>query len=138
MHRLFKTHKVRNIYEADGLWDFETADGVWKGKLAVPCCWETVPELVNYKGKGIYTKKINLGGNVRFVFKGVSHTADVYVDNKHIKHHYNAFTPFSADVYLEKGDHEIKIVADNAYSKDSALHVENDYYTFGGIIRPMT
>ena len=62
----------------------------WKGKMAVPCCWETVPELASYKGKATYSKTMNLGGNVRFVFKGVSHTADVYVDGKLIKHHYNA------------------------------------------------
>jgi len=137
MYRLFKTHNIRKSYEADGLWDFETQDKSYRGKLAVPCCWETVPELVNYKGKGIYTKEMNLGGNVRFVFKGISHTADVYVDDVHIAHHYNAYTPFHADVKLKKGCHKIKIVADNAYGEDSALHVENDYYTYGGITRPV-
>lgn len=137
MYRLFKTHNIRNTYEADCLWDFETADGSYKGKITVPTAWETIPELVNYKGKATYTKIMNLGGNVRFVFKGVSHTADVYVDGKHVKHHYNAYTPFYADVYLENGNHEIKIEVDNAYGEDSALHVENDYYTFGGIVRPL-
>lgn len=136
MYRLFKTHNVRKNYEVDCLWDFETADGSYKGKITVPTAWETIPELVNYKGKATYTKTMNLGGNVRFVFKGVSHTADVFVDGKHIKHHYNAYTPFSADICLESGEHEIKIEVDNAYGEDSALHVENDYYTFGGIIRP--
>lgn len=137
MYRLFKTHNIRKTYEADGLWDFETKDGSYKGKLAVPSCWETVPELVNYKGVGIYTKTMDLHQNTRLVLKGVSHTADVYVDGKHIKHHYNAYTPFHVDICGLTGKHEIRIEADNAYSESSALHVENDYYTYGGIIRPL-
>lgn len=136
MYRLFKTHNIRKNYEVDCLWDFETEDGSYKGKITVPTAWETIPELVNYKGKATYTKTMKLGGNVRLVFKGVSHTADVFADGKHIKHHYNAYTPFYADVCLEDGDHEIKIEVDNAYGENSALHIENDYYTFGGIIRP--
>ncbi len=137
MYRLFRNHNVRTTYEADGLWDFETENGSYKGKLAVPSCWESVPELVNYKGKGVYTKSMTLKGNTRLVFKGVSHTADVYCDGKHIKHHYNAYTPFYVDLTDCEGEHEIKIVADNAYGEDSALHVENDYYTYGGIVRPL-
>lgn len=136
MYRLFKIHNIRKTYEVDCLWDFETSDGSYKGKITVPTAWETIPELVNYKGKATYTKTMKLSGNIRLVFKGVSHTADVFVDGVHVKHHYNAFTPFYADVFLEKGEHEIKIEADNAYGENSALHVENDYYTFGGIIRP--
>lgn len=137
MYRLFKTHNIRNVYEADALWDFETQDQNYKGRLTVPSCWETVPELVNYKGVGIYTKNINLSKNTRLVFKGVSHTADVYIDGKHIKHHYNAYTPFYTDICTEPGEHEIKIMVDNAYSESSALHKENDYYTYGGITRPL-
>ena len=112
MYRLFKSHNIRNAYETDSLWDFETADGSYKGKITVSTAWETIPELVNYKGKAAYTKVMNLGGNIRFVFKGVSHTADIYVDGKHVKNHYNAYTPFYADVYLENGRHEIKIEVD--------------------------
>lgn len=76
MYRLFKTHNIRNTYEVDCLWDFETSDGSYKGKITVPTAWETIPELVNYKGKATYTKTMNLGGNIRLAFKGVSHTAD--------------------------------------------------------------
>ena len=137
MYRLFKTHDIRKAYEADALWDFETEDGGYKGKLAVPSCWETVPALASYKGKAVYTKNLYFGGNIRFVFKGVSHTADVYCDGKLIAHHYNAYTPFNADVFADYSEHTIKIVVDNSYSQDSVLHKENDYYTYGGIIRPL-
>lgn len=137
MYRLFNTHNIRKSYECDALWDFETEDKSYTGKLAVPSCWETVPSLASYKGKATYSKKMRFGKNVRLVFKGVSHTADVYCDGKLIAHHYNAYTPFNADVCTEAGEHEIKVVVDNAYSESSALHIENDYYSYGGIIRPL-
>lgn len=135
MERLFRTHNIRKTYEADSLWDFSAGD--YRGKITVPSCWETIPALASYKGKAVYTKKMIFGGNIRLAFKGVSHTADVYCDGEHIAHHYNAYTPFHVDISTEYGEHEIKIVVDNSYSEDSALHVENDYYTYGGIIRPL-
>ena len=137
MYRLFNTHNVRKTIELSALWDFEAADANYKGKITVPSCWECIPELVRYKGKAVYTKNAEFGGTVRFVFKGVSHTADVYLDGKHIKHHYNAYTPLSVDVTVEEGVHELKVEVDNAYYPESTLHKDNDYYTYGGIIRPM-
>ena len=138
MYRLFKTHEVRKTESAPPLWDFKTADGSYDGKITVPACWETIPSLAAYKGKATYTKKINLSGNVRLAFKGVSHTADVFCDGKHVGHHYNAYTPFNVDLKnLECGEHEIKVEVDNAYYPESTLHKPNDYYTYGGIIRPL-
>ena len=53
-------------------------------------------------------------------------------------HHYNAYTGFSGIVKnAEPGEHEIKVRVDNSFSEASALHVPNDYYTYGGIIRPV-
>lgn len=137
MHRLFNTHNIRRLREADGLWDFCTEDKSYVGKLAVPSCWETIPSLSAYKGRAEYRKKMTFGGNIRLVFKGVSHTAKVYVDEQLLKEHYDAFTGFSVDVSLPYGEHEIRVDVDNSYSEMSALHVENDYYTYGGIIRPV-
>lgn len=137
MYRLFETHKIRKTRELSGLWDFATEDGSYSGKLAVPSCWEVVPALAAYKGKAKYSRKIEFGGKARFVFKGISHTARVYLDGKFLGEHYNAYTPFSIDVDCEKGEHTLEILVDNEYSDSSALHVENDYYTYGGIIRPV-
>jgi|GEM_PF-3660122 len=77
-------------------------------------------------------------GAVRLEFKGVSHTANVYFDGEHIAHHYNAYTPFSAVVKnVKQGEHEIRVVVDNSFGEHSALHIPNDYYTYGGITRPV-
>lgn len=135
MHRLFNTHYIRKTYEANGLWDLEAGD--YRGKITVPSCWEVIPQLASYKGKGVYTKVLEFGGNVRLNFKGVSHTADVYCDGEHVAHHYNAYTPFAVDLHRKYGRHEIRVEVDNAYSPESTLHKENDYYTYGGIIRPV-
>ena len=137
MHRLFETHSIRKYKELSGFWDFETIDGKFSDKLAVPSCWEVLPQLSAYKGVGVYKKNLTFGGKARLVFKGVSHTAKVYCDGKQIGEHYNAYTPFSVDFECEYGNHEIKIEVDNSYSDSSSLHVENDYYTSGGIIRPV-
>lgn len=141
MIRLFDTHHIRKIQELDGMWDFKM-DGFDKNyQLPVPSCWEQHPDFLGHRGKGTYTKKVyvNEDTNIRLEFKGVSHTADVYFDNEKIAHHYNAFTPFSAIVKnVKKGEHEIRVEVDNTFGEHSALHIPNDYYTYGGITRPIS
>lgn len=139
MIRLFDTHFIRETKELVGMWDF-SADGNMYS-LPVPGCWEQHPELLNYRGIGTYRKKIFLrnGANIRFDFKGVSHTADVYFDGEKTAHHYNAFTPFETVIKnVAAGEHEITVKVDNSFNENSALHIPNDYYTYGGITRPVS
>lgn len=140
MIRLFEQHEVRDVKELEGMWDFVKADTGKHYTLPVPGCWEQHPEMLTYRGQGSFSKKIRISKNtaVRLEFKGVSHTADVYWDGEKIAHHYNAFTPFSAVVpKATAGEHEIRVDVDNSFSEKSALHVGNDYYTYGGLIRPV-
>ena len=138
MIRLFEQHRIRESKELDGMWNFKA-----KGKeyqMPVPSCWEQHPDFLSYRGKGEYSKSVYVknDGNVRLEFKGVSHTADVYFDGEKIAHHYNAFTPFSAVIKnVRKGEHEIKVEVDNTFGEHSSLHIPNDYYTYGGITRPV-
>ena len=88
--------------------------------------------------EGTIFKEGNLGGNVRLVFKGVSHTAYVYLDKKQIAYHYNAYTEFSVVLKdIPYGEHLLEVKVDNSFHEDSALHVSNDYYSYGGITRPL-
>ena len=81
-------------------------------------------------------RRTDSDGNVRLEFKGVSHTGDVFWDGEKIAHHYNAFTPFSVVIpKVQVGIHEICVRVDNTFGEHSALHVPNDYYTYGGITR---
>lgn len=140
MIRTFKTHYVRKQMElTESLWEFEPCAGNYEGQkfpVAVPGCWENHPLFADYRGEGIYRKTFQAQGNVRIECKGVSHTATVYLDGHEIGHHYNAYTPFSVVVSdLEPGRHMLEIKADNRFHKDSALHVPNDYMSYGGISR---
>lgn len=146
MIRLFDRHKIRKQTELAGLWDFSTLaeegsiPSEYQFKLPVPGCWEQHPDFLKYRGIGAFRKMIETykKQNLRFEFKGVSHTADVYFDGTHIAHHYTAYTPFSAVVCdVEGGSHELVVIADNRFSEESALHIGNDYYTYGGITRPV-
>ena len=140
MIRTFKTHYVRKQMElTESLWEFEPCAGNYAGQkfpVAVPGCWENHPLFADYRGEGIYRKTFQAQGNVRIECKGVSHTATVYLDGQEVGHHYNAYTPFSVVVNdLEPGIHMLEIKADNRFHKDSALHVPNDYMSYGGISR---
>lgn len=138
MLRLFETHYIRNYHLLEGLWDFSVPDKAKAYKMSVPGCWELTPEFAAYRGTATYTKEINVKEdcNLRLVFKGVSHTADVYFDDEFIVHHYNAYTPFDGIIKnVKKGTHTIRVEVDNSFSEASALHIPNDYFTYGGIIR---
>lgn len=141
--RMFERHSVRKQKDIGGTWQLQCLDS--KGdvtgtySVVVPSCFESIRGLEKYRGKGKYIKNINVnGGNIRLVFKGVSHTADIYLDGKHIAHHYNAYTPFDVVVTnIDEGEHTLEVIADSSFSQASALHFANDYRTFGGIIRPV-
>ncbi|WP_438347600.1 glycoside hydrolase family 2 protein [Paenibacillus sp. FA6] len=167
MHRLFETNIVRSVQELNGSWEFAVlrdvsplqvrqVSGIQQGNgesddellasfqydylLTVPGCWEMHPKLLTYRGAGAYRKRVTITRqtSLRLVFKGVSHTAHVYFDGQKIAEHYNAYTEFSTIVKdVEPGAHEVVVVVDNSFSEASALHTPNDYYTYGGIIRPV-
>ena len=140
MIRLFEEHQVRKTTElSSSLWDFsQVTDGknTPVGKVTVPSCWESYPGFEAYRGQGLYERSFEAGGDMRIVFKGVSHTAKVFVDDKFVCEHYNAFTQFEAVVKnLPSGVHKLSVLVDNSFSEASALHVENDYQSYGGISR---
>lgn len=142
MIRTFDTHKVRKQRELTGrLWQFTPCQGEYAGRqyqVATPSCFESYPDFGGYRGEGIYKTTFQGGGNLRFEFKGVSHTATVWLDGREIAKHYNAYTIF--DVVLANipdGEHTLEIKADNRFSEESALHIPNDYMSYGGITRPV-
>ncbi|WP_379155787.1 glycoside hydrolase family 2 protein [Paenibacillus sp. sgz5001063] len=148
MERLFRTHYVRFSEELEGLWDFAPLDSsaidpssaIYSYRLPVPGCWEQHPDFASYRGKGVYRRfiKVNADGALRLTFKGVSHTAKVYLDGTLIAEHYNAYTAFTALIpEVSQGIHELTLLVDNSFSEASSLHVPNDYYTYGGLIRPV-
>lgn len=150
MERMFRNHRIRESVTLDGLWDFAPVEGSepspqWNGltfgyRLMVPGCWETHPDLRTYRGAGVYRRTVRTErtGAIRLEFKGVSHTARVYWDGVEVASHYNAYTAFQVVLRdVEAGEHELAVWVDNSFGEHSSLHIPNDYYTYGGIIRPV-
>ncbi|TCM89736.1 beta-glucuronidase [Paenibacillus sp. BK033] len=145
MLRLFRTNEIRDVQELEGDWDFQPINGIeglpsrYEYRMPVPGCWEMHPQFATYRGKAVYRRTIEISqkGSIRLVFKGASHTADVFFDGIPAGHHYNAYTPFAVVIPdVEPGTHEVAVIVDNSFGESSALHVPNDYYTYGGLIRP--
>ncbi len=142
MQRLFPTHHIRKCAPAPALWTLTTLDdgGLPSPvKALVPSAWELIPELHNYRGRAVYECRIAAGGNVCFRFGGVSFWAKVYLDGTLIGGHYNAFTAFEAIARnIPYGTHTLRVEVDSRFSAESTLHFGNDYYSYGGITRPVT
>lgn len=140
MYRLFHTHSIRKSLELPILWDMKTLDREipFTQKIPIPCCVESIPQLSSYKGKCEFQAFSTFQGNCLLTFKGVSHTSEVFLDNNKLGEHYGAYGEFS---FLLKNQsyhkHKIAVIADNSYSDDSSLHIENDYYSYCGITRPV-
>ena len=141
MERLFDTHIIRKSRECAPVWTLTTLDaGGLTGpeKVIVPSVWESHPALRKYRGRGVYEQKIAAGGNVRLWLGGVSFRAKVYLDGALLAEHYGAYTGFEALAQnLPEGEHTLRVEADNRFDADSALHIPNDYYSYGGINRPV-
>ncbi len=147
--RTFSEHMLREVESLCGRWEFvAAADRKDRGRLpskytrtiSVPSCWELIPDLINYRGKGWFRTRFNAieGMATRLVFGGVSHTGTVFVDGKKIGSHYDAFTPWEVVApNLDEGEHELVVEVDNTFGPHSTLHIDNDYYTYGGITRPV-
>lgn len=150
MLRTFSEHQHRRVESLDGRWRFALAD-VPPGATArpprrylrsihVPSAWESLPDLVNYRGQAWMARTVRVSGSsgTRLVFGGVSHTGTVYLDGKPVGRHEDAFTPWAVTVpNLTPGEHELAVLVDNTFGPHAALHLENDYYTYGGITRPV-
>lgn len=141
MERLFAAHSIRRSREALPLWQLSTLDegGLEDPvKVIVPGVWESLPALKNYHGRAVYEQEIVCGGNMRFWLGGVSFKARVWLDGQELGTHYGAYTGFEVIARdVKPGSHCLCVEADNRFGEDSALHVPNDYYSYGGINRPV-
>ncbi|MBR1685690.1 MAG: beta-glucuronidase [Clostridia bacterium] len=142
MERLFAQHACREKIELSPMWLLKTEDagGLEKPEKAlVPSVWESHPRLRNYRGRAAYTQTFTGGGNLLFRFGGVSFRAKVFLNDVLLGEHMDAFTGFSVLAKgIEEGTHTVRVAVDNRFGPDAALHVPNDYYSYGGINRPVT
>ena len=139
MH-LFPTHHIRKTIPAPALWTLTVLDREMPPmKALVPSAWEMIPALHNYRGRAVYETQLAGEGNLRFCFGGVSFWAKVYLDGALLTEHYGAYTAFDAIARnVRPGLHTLRVEVDNRFSEESTLHFGNDYYSYGGITRPVT
>ncbi|MBR6666797.1 MAG: beta-glucuronidase [Clostridia bacterium] len=139
MQRLFPTHFIRECSSAPSVWTLTVLDqDMPPVKALVPSAWEMIPALHNYRGRAAYECRIDCGGNMRFLFGGVSFWAKVYLDGALLAEHYGAYTAFDAIAKdVPYGRHTLRVEVDNRFSEESTLHFGNDYYSYGGITRPV-
>ena len=148
MLRTFLDHAKRHVKELSGLWDFalvqdrESVPAGYTDRITVPSCYDALPSYVGYRGPAAYRTWFETDANRhRLVFDGVSHIARVLVDGQEIARRSGAFTRFTADLAPgNPGRHELVVVVDNTFDvAASPLHHEYfDWYTYGGIIRPVS
>lgn len=137
MYRLFQTHHIRRSISLPDFWTLNVPNHN-AIKIPVPSCVESVPAFSHYKGKCIIATKQRFAGDALLVFKGVGHSAKVFVDGDPIGSHYGAYGKFSFLLRnMEDTVHSICVEADNSLTPDSALHIDNDYYSYLGITRPV-
>ncbi len=148
MLRLFPEHRIRPTVSLDGLWRFRaipagdsaTLPRANDEPILVPSCWEMLPGWESWRGQALIAREVETlaGRGVRLVFGGVSHTAEVFWDGEPIGDHYDAFTPFEVLHWPKTdGPSNLAVKVDNTFGEHSALHISNDYYTYGGITRPV-
>ncbi|MDL2300940.1 beta-glucuronidase [Lachnospiraceae bacterium OttesenSCG-928-D06] len=137
MARIFNQHKIRECIQLPEVWNF-SAKGKKISRMPVPCCIETNPELINYKGEVKYETEFTGSGNIRLAFSGVSHTAFVSLNGEALGSHYGAYGEFDfICTNLEEKSHKLSLTVNNAFGKEASINFPNDYYTYGGITRPV-
>lgn len=141
MRRTIIEHHVREVSSLDGLWTMQPSDGSGMSyQTYVPGVWERIPALAKFRGVADYERQVLVSKPEHYLLRigAVSHTGIVYWDGKQVGQHYNAYTGF--DILLPnvtEGLHHLRVQVDNRFSEASALHISNDYFTYGGITRPV-
>ena len=138
MYRIFPEHDLCPALSLTDLWDLTIQGSHYP--LYVPGVWERIPALHSYKGTAEFTRTVTIAEAGRYMlrFGGASHTATVYWDGAEVARHYNAYTAFEAVLAdVSAGEHILRVTVDNRYETGAPLHIPNDYYTYGGLNRPV-
>ncbi|MDF2724551.1 MAG: beta-glucuronidase, partial [Paenibacillus sp.] len=149
--RSFHPHQLRKTRLLDGLWDFIADPGnvgqaeQWfiqfpsgSRKMVVPSCWNNELGLFEYIGAAWYRTSFTVAqeSNIKIVFEGILHHADVYVDGVHVGYHFGGYTSFNVLLpHLAQGLHELVVRVDSTLDWQTLPTDVADWYSYGGIIR---
>jgi beta-glucuronidase len=148
MGRRCERHVARSVRRLDGLWDFTIVGDVdpddvdprsikFDGAMAVPGCWDVLPEYVGRRGLAAYGIDLQCfdGTPHRVEFDGVQHWCRVSFDGTTAAEHRWGFTRFGVDV--PSGSRRMVVLVDNRDDAHrSPLHRDfYDWHHHGGIAR---
>lgn len=140
------TYARQSLPLADG-WSFaKGCDVTGCQPVAMPHTWNTddgcTPDY--YRGDGVYKCVFNApktadGERVFLRFEGVSLTADVYCNGKHLGSHNGAFTAFCFEITdaLLPQSNTLIVKVSNKKNAD-VIPLAGDFSVFGGIYRPVS
>ncbi|MFB6152233.1 MAG: glycoside hydrolase family 2 protein [Haloarculaceae archaeon] len=150
MHRTFATSTTRRQRTLDGQWSFVTdpddrgLTAEWydsfppdADRIAVPAAWNARTGYHDYEGVAWYRRRFDQPAATTAVltFHGVCHDATVWLDGERVADHYGGYTPFSAVVDLDAGEHELVVRADSSRDERSVPKPGTDWFPYGGITR---
>ncbi len=150
MSRLIQQFPGRRRLSLDGVWHFKALDTAPKRPLPnsqyddilpVPGVWEASFRHFRHRGFGCYQREFEVQGDVatalRLVFEAVSHTAKVWLDDRFLGSHRNAYTGFEfCCPQVRPGRHRLTVLADNRPGPGlSLLRHDVDFHIYGGIPR---
>ena len=147
MLRLLKESLTRRIFDLDGMWHYcadPEGNSNWKDGLpeckkaiTIPGCFNNEPGMLNYEGDvWMQTEFLTERPNIRLVFGAVNNDCDVYLDGKHLGHHWGPFTEFSYTLQdLAPGSHMLVLRVNNLHNEQDTIPLSNvDWFHYGGII----
>lgn len=142
---------MRQEQTLDGIWDFAFVENgmdeidlqnvSFPEIIAVPGCFDALPEYFSRHGTGIYRRFVECSGPVKLELEGIGLRGEVYWDRRKIgisEHPYSPETFVFDSGSAEK--HELLILADNKIypEKASLFYPYYDFYGYGGIYRSVT
>ena len=152
MRRLFEVHRLRRVETLDGFWDF-AADREGRGnrekwqrafpkrteRMAVPGCWDSLPEYYDYHGKAWYRRQVRVPArcNLLLCFEGFGGLANLWFDGRPAGRSVLTNMPFEPIITnVAAGAHEIVIEIDNSKSLEGVFpNYGCDWFHYGGIVR---
>ncbi len=161
MPRRFRDHVQRPVVDLCGLWDFAFLGAVdptevdpgaicFDDAMPVPGCFDATPKYAARRGVAAYRTSIPLvllqpaldNERLRLEVDGAHHHSLMYLEGRRVGMHAGGFTRFHHDIDLQdlatapRGELELVILVDNAFSARSPLHLEHfDWYHYGGLSR---
>jgi beta-glucuronidase len=152
MIRHFSPHPARIWSTLDGTWEHRfPAEGAvlaptdWRSgrrlDLEVPGSWNAdTAALRDWRGEAVVRRMFTQphDGPAVLAFAGVGHTATILIDGREVGRHHDGHTAFAIELpHLARGEHELLVHVDSAFGAQSGLNIANDYFVYGGLVRPV-